>query len=579
MRISIKKVSKSTPSDLNYTLGGASFLDHPSFAILAFVSFTVSLSLSDGFDSINSFTSWALVHGLSLVFCVGWFLIGSSFMFRHRALKPVPIYGVLFFGFVLGLIKGGSTGLLAIAIGLEIGDFYLTITRMVAAGLAGLLIVPCMSFLEYKRRQFQRDFEQLAAERITLELHLDSPQRRSQVEIGNIRETLADLSSSISRLSQTPGGVSESITLLRAVVDEIVRPTSHRLWEKQLDSLDNFNFTSLIKLSLTGKQFSLGYFALIFLPMVWLSYAQSFSMQESLTRTLLTAISIFVFLVFCKLVKVKGSLGNALLEFFLIVLGSLVAINLNNLIFQEVFNLSDLATVFALLIWVLELRIFLGAVFVANSRHDQIRKLLDELYGKDQSHQKFDLVRKQFENRELANFLHGKVQNQILATTLKLEEGQGTIKQVLTEINELMHLLSKEFGETHAQKSKESDQRRFSEISKLWSGFVNIKFDCRLSDLMEIGLEVSQLEQILEEAVSNAVRHGFADEVRVSVAQLSASTAQLVILDNGIGPTSGKPGLGTALMNSIAGSNWTLASNETGGSKLTLDLPVRSGSK
>ena len=77
---------------------------------------------------------------------------------------------------------------------------------------------------------------------------------------------------------------------------------------------------------------------------------------------------------------------------------------------------------------------------------------------------------------------------------------------------------------------------------------------------------------MVEESFSNALRHGLATEATI-VLNSSATEISLTVIDNGIGPRAGDPGLGSSLFNSIAGSNWSLSRGPDGvGAALNLKI-------
>jgi signal transduction histidine kinase len=79
----------------------------------------------------------------------------------------------------------------------------------------------------------------------------------------------------------------------------------------------------------------------------------------------------------------------------------------------------------------------------------------------------------------------------------------------------------------------------------------------------------SLVSGVVEEGVANAVRHGFASNVKIS-AVYTDSDLTISIRDDGTGPRQGLPGIGSAFFNAIS-NDWIL--KETGsGSKLKLVL-------
>jgi signal transduction histidine kinase len=70
--------------------------------------------------------------------------------------------------------------------------------------------------------------------------------------------------------------------------------------------------------------------------------------------------------------------------------------------------------------------------------------------------------------------------------------------------------------------------------------------------------------RIVEEAISNGIRHGKATSIHISVARLDGATVRLVVLDNGRGPQGGAPSLGSAYLQQASANRWSLTPEHQG---------------
>jgi nitrate/nitrite-specific signal transduction histidine kinase len=78
---------------------------------------------------------------------------------------------------------------------------------------------------------------------------------------------------------------------------------------------------------------------------------------------------------------------------------------------------------------------------------------------------------------------------------------------------------------------------------------------------------------VLVEAVNNAVRHGRAASIDLTLAAgTDPSTLHLTVDDDGIGPVQRPPGLGSALLDAMCDGDWGLARRPEGGSRLSAVL-------
>ena len=78
--------------------------------------------------------------------------------------------------------------------------------------------------------------------------------------------------------------------------------------------------------------------------------------------------------------------------------------------------------------------------------------------------------------------------------------------------------------------------------------------------------------RIVEEGISNAIRHGRATRIEI-VVTVASGACNVELTDNGIGPGGGKPGIGSALLHQSSGGAWALTALAQGA---RLEVAVRS---
>jgi len=75
------------------------------------------------------------------------------------------------------------------------------------------------------------------------------------------------------------------------------------------------------------------------------------------------------------------------------------------------------------------------------------------------------------------------------------------------------------------------------------------------------------------EGINNAVRHGDADRIDITITEQDSGIA-ISIADNGTaGPPSGRRGTGTRLLDALAPQSWSRTINENGGTTLAAQIP------
>jgi signal transduction histidine kinase len=222
----------------------------------------------------------------------------------------------------------------------------------------------------------------------------------------------------------------------------------------------------------------------------------------------------------------------------------------------------------------LVLTLLLGIVQVARSEHRDIRDELETLLGQEYFSNRAEMQRIRERHRDLAHLIHGRLQNQVLGLVFALTKNPSTSSpsELLREIDLIDQVISTS-GSLPAEGEGENLSDEVEGLVARWRGIVAIT--------ITLGNEVNPRSQpthrvmgLIEEAVTNAVRHGIASAVTISLDQVNEYWV-ITVTDDGVGPRQGRAGLGTTTLNNLAGENWSLTPHpETGGAILRAHIPV-----
>jgi len=180
--------------------------------------------------------------------------------------------------------------------------------------------------------------------------------------------------------------------------------------------------------------------------------------------------------------------------------------------------------------------------------------------------------------RESARVLHGTVQTRLIACAVAIERASQTrdVEAFRAALREVLAQAS--FAEDVGFTTLEAEVDR---KVRLWSGLCDISVDVDPELAAISGRPARDVGRVVEEGLSNAVRHGAADLIAVRISG-SDEGIRIEIQDNGSGPTNGPPGLGSALLDSVS-SSWVLRARTTlppapadgsaGGAHLLVTLP------
>jgi signal transduction histidine kinase len=158
-------------------------------------------------------------------------------------------------------------------------------------------------------------------------------------------------------------------------------------------------------------------------------------------------------------------------------------------------------------------------------------------------------------DRQLAQFLHGHMQTRLngVANRLETRQSKGEINDDLDLVEQVLNDALAEFGKEQTKTIVEAIEA----IERDWGGVVQLNF--ALEPVLLDQSQVQVVREVINEAVANAVRHGFASRVTIVLNE----GPLLEITDDGTGPRDGKPGLGTTYFESVS-TNWELTATESG---------------
>lgn len=174
--------------------------------------------------------------------------------------------------------------------------------------------------------------------------------------------------------------------------------------------------------------------------------------------------------------------------------------------------------------------------------------------------------------RELALALHGSTQARLTAARIRLRLAldQGDFmaaREALIQAKQAALL------DGYVSDESCSNVREMLDgLADAWSGVLSITSSVDTKRSLN-SHEVKLVMDVLVESITNAVRHANATHIDITVLA-GEDLLRLVVADNGRVAKVVSPGLGSALLDSIAARSWTLAPRPEGGSILTVDIHV-----
>jgi signal transduction histidine kinase len=165
--------------------------------------------------------------------------------------------------------------------------------------------------------------------------------------------------------------------------------------------------------------------------------------------------------------------------------------------------------------------------------------------------------------REAAKVLHGSVQSKLVACSLAIDQAvaNGDEARIQEAIDNAIIILRTPLSSENVGASISEEVHR--KVS-LWNEICNIKVTINEVSPITDPHAVVTIGRVVEEGISNAIRHGRARNIEVKIDVDTDNQIDIHILDDGNGPQNGNPSLGSALLNQASNGNWSLKALEKG---------------
>jgi hypothetical protein len=194
----------------------------------------------------------------------------------------------------------------------------------------------------------------------------------------------------------------------------------------------------------------------------------------------------------------------------------------------------------------------------------------DQLAASDTLQSKVrDVIKEEFTknlSHEWAVFIHGKVLTRLAATSLKLDAAAS--KNDATTYTETVESLLILFRNPDADFEDELRDLRSEITSRLdpWRGLlhINLHIDQEIASLNNS--RVRELGEVVEELISNSIRHGKAREIDLKVLCAGSKDVEIIAIDDAsVSPRDlkEKSGLGTRIFNLASDGRWSLTRRDS----------------
>ena len=549
----------------------------PTFWIAAFVYFGTTV-LFDARRFGGPLELWLLGWAIGQLVILGWVLLFKPLILNRIANQPARVISVLLIGTTAGFVRGLFLGLFSTSLG--IADSPQLGFRLGGGAVAGFVLTIAGAGLIGASVEHQRVILRLTTARdALLRTRSEAPGllAKAREDIAALAgETLLPrlraLDKALNSTKKSSQNVSKMGDQIREIINQEVRPTSSSLAqrvEKALSFQPEAPSSKVVRLGLP-ERFNLANAlapGVTFGISLMLCLATFVPLTDRATSALSLVGAGLIFLILRGIAKLLQSAkpvnlfpGTLALGF----IGALSTIPLSVLTQWSVpkfLNLTAMPVQSAFIMAVLVVGI--GYTKIVDAERAGFEQELTEFNQELERELKWIDAQIWVIRRDWAYLLHGRVQSALTAALARI----GSATEVDSETMNLVHQ-----DVARARKAlMEGISRPFdletslADIADSWAGICELELQFESSALESVNEDLGiarSINEILREAISNAVRHGNASKVVVELAQ-EGNVLNLTVTNNGSPVTKkSRASLGTDMLDEVT-LEWSLSNRNS----------------
>jgi hypothetical protein len=543
-----------------YIVGGDAFLHRRTLAWMVPPLLVASL-MSRDIASVADGVGWTLANVGAFIVCWLLIVIADRSVFRHKQVRAVPVVAVVLFGSVVGAVKGFSTDYFGALIGLETLAMSPTVWRSVGTAIVGAVGLAALAAVRVAIESYNQEHQLLVAQLIqnVVRESADSP-AALDLFVAKAKDALKDVSPA------------QAVDTIVGLIDAHVRPFTHALWQGASAAPKRLTVTEVFRIALLRNPLPAWPLGVVYGASVWPLSSEMAGVVLGSVRAVIAGLTLSATLVLARRLRPLGR--SALLAGMHLAVTVLAATVIQMGQYNYLFGgLEEPATGGLWLragVWVGSLVLIGGAVAVAVRAPAVVRQAVLHAVGPEALKALATKDYDQLFAQRVATKLHADLQGQMLAAANRIELNGNDPDVLAVELAHLDAALSALPIDDHGA----SDTTFVAQLDALiqrWHGFVAVT----IVGAEQIALADASLQdravQVVSEGIVNAVRHGLAGVVAVSLTNHTLGVT-VVVQDDGIGLRAGPRGLGSTFFASVSKGNWSLRDSPDGGALLTVHV-------
>jgi signal transduction histidine kinase len=505
---------------------------------------------------------WFLVGVIAQAVLAIAILVFNKIYFRFIKGAKFLVAYILFALFTSGALRGIAIGQAAPIF--DLADPIAPAVRAINSGITVVIWMGIIGLMLEAQSSYVREYQDLYQRFLMLKSgRLPDGRALNSGRLSEIAEQVAQMTSPVrtklAKLSEgsfTDAQVREAVADLQQVVKEQIRPLSHRLWFDRTSHLLKFRISNLLLDAFKTDETPILFFTALTTFSIFVGTTVSMGINIGAVISLIFGITIYMLFTLEKLLlKIEMIKSRFIHPIFLILVATVPL-----LLTHVYFNLSEIAY------WSLYSNVgvagsvFLTAIFTTMLSQSLIdrAKIIDILTTQITSgyvEEHLQAIARMTEDSEIASYLHSSLQSELTAVALKLDQAakSGNRDEVKSIIQYAQIVIERDLT-VNFHAGEHSPLERINALLDAWRGIADIKIDLQKIELCETQV-LTDISQVIEEAVSDAVRFGNANLISIS-GDASPDHYYFKVTDNGKSKPQGGSGLGTILLDEIAPNLW-----------------------
>lgn len=559
---------------LRTAIGSRWLIYIPTYAWLLPVWFSGSILSTRNLSNWQEFLAVTGVNVFALGICSLEFLLFRVSLWRSSqpsSGRSTSVWLVVLGGVILGSSKALITAFgSALVLGTTTSDLS---GRVLAGSALGVIVVMVVPITLYELEHYRSRREKLINEIVRQEV--EEPRAFSQTNPQALEDFVESSLITLATVRQAP-------ETLPAVLDHMreneIRPLSHQIWKRQQEQIPDFTLGNLISVSLTKTRYVVIPVILGYVVLMGPSQLTEYGLLTGLGAIVLQSALIALGLNLAKLVHTPGRGWGVTMFIATNAVITLAIAVFTTAMFGPIPDYLPLQAALGAFQVLLTLTLFTSVFNLTRKTHKAVEEDLLRL-SPDLGTSELKRAQQSRENRELAQLLHSQVQNVFLAKSVQVKR-QMSSEELTDEARTALFETSLTELETYIRSLLSDDaalevpiSARVAEVVNSWAPILVISVEAESWKQIEaLSAHAEVLVGVLNEGISNAVRHGLANKVLITVSR-QTNEVTVTIDDDGVGPRDGAAGLGTYLFMSIPNSAWELTrSSQLGGASLQITL-------